>query len=454
MGTFEGNMAGTPSSTTVSTKLERIAKLACEMPQVALTTLAHHIDIDWLRGAYRRTRKDGATGVDRQTAYEYARNLEENLRSLLEQAKSGSYVAPPVRRVHIPKAGAGSQTRPIGIPTFEDKVLQRAVVMVLEAVYEQSFMNCSYGFRPGRSAHQALRVVQGQTVQMAGRWVLEVDVRKFFETLDHGHLRNIVRKRVRDGMLLRLIDKWLKAGVMEDGMVAYPQAGTPQGGGVSPILANIYLHEVLDEWFMRQVAPRLVGRAHLVRYADDVVIIFEREQDAQRVLDVLPKRLAKYGLTLHPEKTRLVDFRRPDKRAEASSGNGDARSRPGTFDLLGFTHYWAKSRKGYWVVKQKTARDRLQRALKRVADWCRRHRHEPVREQWTALKRKLLGHFGYFGITGNYQALCSFWFRVIGVWRMWLSRRSQRASTSWEGMKRLLERYPLPQPRIRSSPVT
>jgi RNA-directed DNA polymerase len=447
-------MAGTPSSTTVSTKLERIAKLACEMPQVALTTLAHHIDIDWLRGAYRRTRKDGATGVDRQTAYEYARNLEENLRSLLEQAKSGSYVAPPVRRVHIPKAGAGSQTRPIGIPTFEDKVLQRAVVMVLEAVYEQSFMNCSYGFRPGRSAHQALRVVQGQTVQMAGRWVLEVDVRKFFETLDHGHLRNIVRKRVRDGMLLRLIDKWLKAGVMEDGMVAYPQAGTPQGGGVSPILANIYLHEVLDEWFMRQVAPRLVGRAHLVRYADDVVIIFEREQDAQRVLDVLPKRLAKYGLTLHPEKTRLVDFRRPDKRAEASSGNGDARSRPGTFDLLGFTHYWAKSRKGYWVVKQKTARDRFQRALKRVADWCRRHRHEPVREQWTALKRKLLGHFGYFGITGNYQALCSFWFRVIGVWRMWLSRRSQRASTSWEGMKRLLERYPLPQPRIRSSPVT
>jgi group II intron reverse transcriptase/maturase len=424
------------------------------MPQVALTTLAHHIDIDWLRGAYRRTRKDGATGVDRQTAYEYARNLEENLRSLLEQAKSGSYVAPPVRRVHIPKAGAGSQTRPIGIPTFEDKVLQRAVVMVLEAVYEQSFLNCSYGFRPGRSAHQALRVVQGQTVQMAGRWVLEVDVRKFFETLDHGHLRNIVRKRVRDGMLLRLIDKWLKAGVMEDGMVAYPQAGTPQGGGVSPILANIYLHEVLDEWFMRQVAPRLVGRAHLVRYADDVVIIFEREQDAQRVLDVLPKRLAKYGLTLHPEKTRLVDFRRPDKRAEASSGNGDARSRPGTFDLLGFTHYWAKSRKGYWVVKQKTARDRFQRALKRVADWCRRHRHEPVREQWTALKRKLLGHFGYFGITGNYQALCSFWFRVIGVWRMWLSRRSQRASTSWEGMKRLLERYPLPQPRIRSSPVT
>ena len=188
--------------------------------------------------------------------------------------------------------------------------------------------------------------------------------------------------------------------------------------------------------------------------ATHLVIIFAEERDAQRVLEVLPKRLAKYSLTLHPEKTRLVDFRRPDKRAEASSGNGDARTRPGTFDLLGFTHYWAKSRKGYWVVKQKTAKDRLRRALKRVADWCRRHRHQPVREQWAALKRKVLGHFGYFGITGNYQALHNFWRRVIGAWRVWLSRRSQRAWISWEGMNRLLERYPLPQPRLRTSPVT
>ena len=447
-------MAETSGSITVSTKLERIAKLAREMPQAALTTLAQHIDLDWLREAHRRTRKDGATGVDRQTAGEYARNLEDNLRSLLERAKSGSYVAPPVRRVHIPKVGAGSQTRPIGIPTFEDKVLQRAVVMVLEAVYEQSFLNCSYGFRPDRSAHQALRVIQHQTVKMAGRWVLEIDVRKFFETLDHGHLRCIVRKRVRDGILLRLIDKWLKAGVMEDGTIAYPYAGTPQGGCVSPILANIYLHEVLDEWFTRQVAPRLVGRAHLIRYADDAVIIFAQERDAQRVFDVLSKRLAKYNLTLHPEKTRLVDFRRPDTRAEAPSGDGTARSRPGTFDLLGFTHYWARSRKGYWVVKQKTAKDRLRHSLKRVADWCRRYRHHPVREQWTALRKKLLGHFGYFGITGNYPALHNFWRRVIDVWRVWLSRRSQRAWISIERMQRLLEHYPLPTPRLRTSPVT
>jgi group II intron reverse transcriptase/maturase len=296
--------------------------------------------------------------------------------------------------------------------------------------------------------------VQSQTVKMAGRWVLEIDVRKFFETLDHSHLRSIVRKRVRDGVLLRLIDKWLKAGVMEDGMIEYPRAGTPQGGCVSPILANIYLHEVLDEWFTRQVAPRLVGSAFLIRYSDDAVIIFAQERDAQRVLDVLPKRLARYGLTLHPEKTRLIDFRRPDTRAEGSSSSGDARSEPGSFDLLGFTHYWARSRKGYWVVKQRTAKDRFQRALKRVAHWCRSNRHEPVREQWVALKRKLLGHFGYFGITGNYQALHSFHYRVIRAWRKWLSRRSQRARISWEGMVRLLERYPLPQPRIRPSTVT
>ena len=208
-GTFGGKMAETSGSTTVSTKLERIAQQAREMPQAALTTLAHHIDIDWLREAYRRTRKDGATGIDRQTADEYSRNLDENLRSLLERAKSGNYVAPPVRRVHIPKAGDSSQTRPIGIPTFEDKVLQRAVAMVLEAVYEQDFLDCSYGFRPGRSAHQAVGAVQSWAVRMAGRWVLEVDIRNFFGTLDHSLLRNIVRKRVRDGVLLRLIGKWL-----------------------------------------------------------------------------------------------------------------------------------------------------------------------------------------------------------------------------------------------------
>src|ERR1700733_10877097 len=270
MEPLEGNMPGASELDPVLTKQQRIAELAKQDPQRGLFSLAHHIDLRWLHTAYLRVRPDGAPGVDGQTLQDYSAHLGDNLRSLLERAKSGTYWAPPVRRAYIPK-GDG-ETRPIGIPTLEDKILQRAVVMVLEAVYEQSFLNCSYGFRPGRSAHQALRVVQSQTVKMAGRWVLEIDVRNFFETLDHGHLRNIVRMRVRDGTLLRLIDKWLKAGVMEDGMIEYPRAGTPQGGCVSPILANIYLHEVLDEWFTHQVAPRLGGRAHLIRYADDAVI--------------------------------------------------------------------------------------------------------------------------------------------------------------------------------------
>jgi RNA-directed DNA polymerase len=225
-------------------------------------------------------------------------------------------------------------------------------------------------------------------------------------------------------------------------------------GVVSPILANIYLHEVLDEWFTRQVVPRLVGRAILVRYADDVVIAFAYERDARRVLDVLPKRLAKYGLMLHPEKTRLVNFERPDRRSVTSpDSKGDACVRPGTFDLLGFTHYWGMSRSGHWVVKQKTAADRFRRTLKRIAVWCRQHRHEPVRDQWMVLKQKLAGHFAYFGVTGNCHALISLRFRVIAVWWKWLSRRSQRGRLPWEKMLRLLACYPLPEPRIRSANV-
>ncbi|MFY0574956.1 group II intron reverse transcriptase/maturase [Cystobacter fuscus] len=288
---------------------------------MAFTTLAHYIDLEWLQEAYRRTRKDGAVGIDGQTAKQYAQALEANLQSLLNRAKSGDYRAPPVRRVHIPK-GDGKSTRPLGIPTFEDKVLQRAVAMVLEAVYEQDFLPCSYGFRPGKSAHQALQRLWEVLTEMKGGWVLEVDIRKFFDTLDHGQLQQLIQRRVRDGVLLRLIGKWLKAGILEEGNVSYPDEGTPQGGVVSPVLANIYLHEVLDVWFEQEVKPRMKGRAELVRYADDFVICFEREEDARRVMEVLPKRMEKYGLTLHPEKTRLVEFRppRPENRGQGGPG--------------------------------------------------------------------------------------------------------------------------------------
>jgi RNA-directed DNA polymerase len=437
-------MAETLTSSTISTKLERIAKLAKEAPDMAFRTLAHHIDIDWLREAYRRTRKDGARGVDGQSAQEYAENLEGNLQSLLDRAKSGLYRAPPVRRVHIPK-GSGSETRPLGIPTFEDKVLQRAVAMVLEAVYEQDFLDCSYGFRPGRSAHQALAPLQNRAMTMGGGWVLEVDTRKFFDTLDHGHLREVLRRRVHDGVLLRLIGKWLNAGVLEHGEVTYPEAGTPQGGVISPILANIFLHEVLDVWFEREVKPRLSGKAQLVRYADDAVFLFAHDADARKVLEVLPKRFGKYGLTLHPEKTRLVEFRHPRRRPSQSDGGVRG---PGSFDLLGFTHYWGKSRSGKWIVKRKTAKDRFRRALARVAQWCREHRHDEIRGQQKALAQKLRGHYGYYGITGNSRSIALFFRETIVQWRRWLNRRSQRSRMSWERMHRLLEHYSLPRPRI------
>ena len=437
--TLEGKMTEPPSSLDVSTKLERIAKQAKEIRGASLKTLAHHIDVDWMREAYRRTRKSGALGVDGVSAEQFAAQLEENLRSLLDRAKSGRYRAPPVRRVHIPK-GDGAETRPIGIPTFEDKVLQRAVAMVIGEVYEQEFHDFSYGFRPGRSAHQALQAIQNAAWRMGGGWVVEVDIRKFFDTVEHVHLREILQRRIGDRVLLRLIGKWLNAGVLEGAVLSYPEEGTPQGGVISPLLANIYLHDVFDAWFVEAVQPALGGQAAAVRYADDLVVLFERKEDAERFLAVLPKRFGKFGLTLHPDKTRMVAFRRPDRVDSDDDG-------PGTFDLLGFTHHWAVSRNGHWIVRQWTAKDRFSRTLRRLREWCRWHRHDPLEAQHLALVRKLNGHYGYFGITGNFAALARLHHEARGVWRKALARRSQQG-IPWLKMLRILERFPLPGPRI------
>ncbi len=429
------------SSEIVSTKLQRIAQLAREAPEMAFTSLSHHIDVSFLFEAYQRTRKDGVAGVDEQTAEDYAMDLEKNLQSLLDRFKSGTYWAPPVRRVHIPK-GDGTKTRPIGIPTFEDKVLQRAVLMVLEAVYEQDFRNCSFGFRPHRSAHQALQALWTGLMEMKGGVVLEVDIQKFFDTLDHGRLRSFLDRRVRDGVLRRTIDKWLAAGILEEGTLSYPDLGTPQGGVISPLLANIYLHEVLDVWFEDVVCPWLTGRAFLIRYADDFVIACASEGEARRVMEALPKRFAEFGLTLHPEKTRLVPFRRP---WFDSGPKGRGGPRPGTFDLLGFTHYWGRSQRGSWVIKRRTAKDRLSRALRKVSDWCRETMHHRLPDQQRGLIQKLWGHYAYFGITGNAPALSRFRYETVQIWWKWLNRRSQRARMPWERFALLLKRYPLPE---------
>lgn len=433
----------------VSTKRQRIASVAQREPKVAFTSLAHNIDLNWLYEAYRRVRKDGACGVDGVTSAAYAQNLDENLQALLERLKHGRYKAPPVRRMEIPK-GTGGETRPIGIPAFEDKIVQRAVVMLLEPIYEHDFHDFSYGYRPNRSAHKALEDVWAATMAVGGGWVLEVDLRKFFDTLDHKQLQEFVSHRVRDGALRRLIGKWLNAGVMTGESVSYPEAGTPQGGVISPWLANIYLHYVLDEWFVGDVRPRLRGRSRLIRYADDFVIVFEHEEDARRVLDVLPRRMGKYGLTIHPDKTRLTDFRSPNHRDRRGGGDahpgGPPSGQADTFDLLGFTHYWRKSRKGNWVVARKTKSKGLTRALHNINQWCRRHRHWPVRAQWETLCAKLRGHYAYYGILGNHGAVDAFRTGTKRAWRKWLNRRNRQRDFNGGKYTQMEKRYPLPLP--------
>jgi group II intron reverse transcriptase/maturase len=427
----------------VYTKRRRIARLAATSPELGFTSLNHLIDIDWLKEAFRLTRKSGAPGVDGQTAQEYEENLDDNLQDLLQRAKTGQYRAPPVRRKHIPK-GSGSETRPIGIPTFEDKVLQRAIVMLLEPIYEQDFHDGSYGFRPGRSAHQALDELWKETTRIGGGCILEVDLRKFFDTLDHAHLREFVSHRIRDGVVRRLIGKWLKAGVMEEGNVSYPDSGSPQGGVISPVLANVYLHYVLDLWFDDVVKPQLAGSAKLIRFADDFVLVFTNQQDALHVLEMLPQRFEEYGLSLHAEKTRLVDFRHPWHSGRKRDGD----SQPETFDLLGFTHYWGKSRKGNWTVAKKTMSTRLTRAVRSIYQWCRSYRHLPVREQWTTLGQKVRGHYAYYGVIGNGRMLRNFRHEVRRAWRKWLNRRNRERQMTWQKFERLEQRYPLPLPKI------
>jgi len=438
-------MTGTPRPETVFTKRQRIAELARDCRDMAFTNLAHHIDIEWLFMAYAQTRKDGAVGVDGQTADDYEANLMGNLQDLLDRAKSGTYVAPPVRRVHIPKAGSPHETRPLGIPTFEDKVLQRAVLMVLEPVYETDFLDVSHGFRPGRGAHGALDSLWKRTMDMGGGWIVDVDLRRFFDTIDKGHLREFLKRRVRDGVILRLIGKWLSAGVLEEGVLSTPEHGTPQGGVISPLLANIVLHYVLDDWFEGEVRPRLKGEAFLIRYADDFIIGVSREDDARRIMEVLPKRMSKYGLTVHPEKTRLVRFRPADDDSDTTERPTPA---PETFDFLGFTHYWGRSQRGRWVVKRKTAKGRLRRAFQALSAWCRENLHQPIADQHQKLVQKLQGHYGYYGIIGNFASLQDFLGGARKIWKRWLSRRSREGPLSWPDFERLEKRYGLPKARV------
>jgi group II intron reverse transcriptase/maturase len=431
-------MGDTQKSETVSTKLERIAEQARENPEMVFISLAHLMDVDFLREAFRRTRKDAAPGIDGITATMYAEDLEENLQNLHERLVNNEYRATPVKRIWLDKDDG--RKRPIGITVLEDKIVQRAVAMLMGAVYEQDFYDFSYGFREGRSTHDALHELRERCIKMGIRWIIDLDVSGCFDNIEHGKLIDIIKMRVNDGGIIRLIGKWLHAGVMEGETLSYSEKGTPQGGVISPLLANVYLHHVLDEWFGREVKPLMRGRVFIVRFADDAVIGCEQERDARRVKEVLPKRFGRYGLTVNPQKTKLVRFGKPR--------NDDDARKNGTFDYLGFTHYWAKSRRGYWVIKRKTMEKRWRRTVKAIWDWCRYNRHEPLEYQYEKLGQKLRGHFQYFAIRGNYLTLEKVREYARKAWRYWLHRRSSKRRMTWERFAKLEQAYPLPKPRI------
>jgi group II intron reverse transcriptase/maturase len=315
--------------------------------------------------------------------------------------------------------------------------------MVLEAVYEQDFLSCSYGFRPGRSAHQALQNLHDAVMNQRLRWVIDIDIEKYFDSISHAHLRDFLDQRVTDGVIRRMIDKWLKAGVLEKGLLHHSTAGSPQGGVISPCLSNIFLHHVLDEWFELEVRPRLKGRSTLTRFADDAVMAFEDFLDAKRVLGVLGKRLARYGLKLHPSKTRFVDFRN-----NKPNGTNHPETDDTSFTFLGFTHVWGRSRAGKNVVRQVTAKNRYARALAAITAWCRIHRHQSIPDQNAHLAAMMRGHYAYYGITGNSRRIRWYAYQVERIWQKWLSRRDRKRRLNWSRFAALLKRHPLPAARI------
>jgi group II intron reverse transcriptase/maturase len=322
--------------------------------------------------------------------------------------------------------------------------------MLLEPIYEREFHDFSYGFRRGRSPHDALRALHAQCLKTHTKWIIDADVSGFFDAIDHHHLRSFFRRKMNDGSIMRLIGKWLNAGVLEGEHLFHEETGTPQGGVISPIAANVFLHYVLDDWFVKEVQPRLQGRAFLIRFADDFIIGCEQEEDARRIMAVLPKRFARYGLTIHPQKSKLIAFERPE--AQPAQRKPQNRQSPGkehgTFDFLGFTHYWARSRRGYWVIKRRTARKRIRRTAKAIWQWCRRNRHRPLPEQYTKLKQKLVGHYNYYGVRCNFAQLSATLRVAERSWFYWLNRRRRHPDYNWAEFQKVLGTFRLPKPRI------
>ena len=428
------------TSQRMSPGLQRVMERARRNPHERQFALAYLIDVETLRRCYHRLRNKSAVGVDGVTKAEYGRDLEANLQDLHSRLKAMTYRHQPIRRVHIPKDK--NRTRPIGISATEDKNVQDSLREILAAIYEQDFLDCSYGFRPGRRPHDALKALNQAGRNGEANVILEADIVSYFDSIDRPMLTGMLQERIADKSFMRLVGKCLHAGVLDGGEFSRPDEGTVQGSILSPILGNIYLHHALDKWFEAEVKPRLKGKATLIRYADDVLATFELREDAQRVMTVLGKRLGRFKLSLHPDKTRLIDFRRPPWSQTGGKG-------PGSFDFLGFTVYWCRNRQGRgWHVSWRTRKARLRRAINNAHELCRRQRHLPVPMQHQALRRRVQGHFNYFGVNDNQRSLGILRHHVRRSWHKWLNRRSQRSRLTWERFKDLMRDFPLPNPKV------
>lgn len=439
--TIAGNRGGTQMPESLSTKLNRLSEMAKSNPQFQFENIAHLITGEMLVWSYQQLHHDAAAGVDGVTAEDYEKNFRLNISDLHQRLVEGRYRAQPLRRVYIEKEDG--KKRALSIPALDDKIVQRAAAELLNRIYENDFLASSYGYRLNRSAHDALDAICANITLGKANYVLDADISDYFGSIVRSHLKEMIQKRITDKRLLALIGKWLHVGVIEEGRLLISENGTYQGSIISPILANLYLHEVLDLWFEKEVKPRLKGEAILYRYADDLVTTFEFKEDAERFMQVLIKRFEKFGLKLHPEKTKLIEFGRIAWKRSRETG-----IKPQTFNFLGLTHYCGTTRKGKFSVKVKTMAKRLARGLKRVNETCREIRHLSLSMQHQRLRTILHGHYSYYGRRDNFRSLSKFFVRISEIWRKWLSRRGRKGRVTLEKMRKILQRYPLPKPRI------
>jgi len=424
------------------TKLKLITKRAKEDRKCKFNNLMHLLDLAGLKECFHMLKKNKAAGIDEVTAQDYGKNLEMNLKALIEKMKRMSYRPQAVRRTYIPKANG--KMRPLGIPALEDKIVQMGFARILEAIYEVDFMDYSYGFRKGRNCHQALARLDHDLMRQPVNYVIDADIKGFFDNVDHDWMKRCIEERVSDRKFVRYIQRFLKSGIMEAGKYIKTVKGTPQGGIASPILANIYLHYVLDSWFEKEVKTKSRGSAEMVRYADDFVICVQHRKEAEQILEAVRRRLWKFGLELSEEKTRILEFGRKTQEECRARGN-----KPGTFNFLGFTHYCTRTRSGRFKVARRTEKKRYARGIKKITIWLKINRSKlELKEIWNRVSSMLAGHFRYFGVSDNYKMLNIFHNEVERILYKWLNRRSQRKSFEWDKFNIYLKRFPLPKPKI------